>query len=141
MSICTFPGETGLQVLGVMVDILLDSSCTGNQYSVYRCTVGKEVGPPPHFHAQFDEGFTVLSGRVGVLHDGFWRTLGIGESVFVPRGEVHTFRGESEEPAVFIGIATPAGHEEFFRDMDALKEPSQDAIIAILVKHGIEPAI
>lgn len=140
MSISFSSEESGLKVLGITVDVFMDGSHTNNQYSAYRCQVPNQVGPPPHSHPAFDEGFTVLSGQIGIFAEGEWRTLGIGESVFIPRGQVHTFRGESDDPAVFMGIATPAGHDQFFRDMNAVAEPTMEAIFKVLSKNGILPA-
>ncbi len=51
--------------------------------------------PPPHVHPRQVEQYEVLEGRLDVMVDGEWRTLGPGESASVPVGALHTFRNRS----------------------------------------------
>ena len=57
-------------------------------------------GPPYHYHVGFDEQFTVVAGRLRIVVDDEERVLGPGESIFVPRGVPHTFRGVGDVPVV-----------------------------------------
>jgi len=73
-------------------------------------------GPPPHFHADCAEVFYVTAGRLGVMVDGEWSSLGVGERAEVPRGAVHTFRNDGEEEVRAITMFEPAGFEAFFEE-------------------------
>ena len=81
----------------------------------------------------------MLEGTFEVLCGDETHRIGPGTSVFVPRGVPHTFRNIGDGPAVFLGTATPAGHEAFFLDADALTEPlTVEAAVALCERHGIE---
>lgn len=53
------------------------------------------VPPPPHVHRRQVEEYEVLEGRLDVVVDGQWRTLGPGDAASVPVGTLHTFRNRS----------------------------------------------
>ena len=128
-----------LRVLGVDVAVHLDGEATNGQYTAYRMTVPPQVGPPPHRHDAFDEAFVVLSGTVELFAGGRSQVVGPGESAFVPRGVVHTFRNVGEGSAVLMGVATPSGHEAFFLNADSLEGPlTPEAATALCARHGIE---
>jgi mannose-6-phosphate isomerase-like protein (cupin superfamily) len=71
-------------------------------------------GPPPHHHEDCDEFFYVISGRLGVMCDDTWTSLGPGEYANVPRGTVHTFRNEGVDDVRVITGFEPQGFERFF---------------------------
>ena len=54
-------------------------------------------GPPPHHHEDASEFFFVTVGRLGVMMDGEWTSIGPGGYAEVPRGVIHTFRNETDE--------------------------------------------
>jgi uncharacterized cupin superfamily protein len=56
----------------------------------------------------------VLEGRVAFLADGQWRESGPGDSAFMPRGVVHTFKNVGDQPSRMLITATPSGFERFF---------------------------
>lgn len=70
-------------------------------------------GPPLHHHA-FDETFIVLEGEL-TFQLGDDRALGrAGDTLFVPRGDVHTLANLSSGPARYLLICTPGGFEQKF---------------------------
>lgn len=73
-------------------------------------------GPPPHYHADSAESFYVVAGRLGVMADGEWTTLGAGDHIEVPRGVVHTFRNEGEDEVETITIFDVPGFENWFAE-------------------------
>lgn len=128
-----------LNILGIDVHLLLHSEDTEGQYSTYTCTLPPGDGPPPHKHDDFDEAFTVVEGAVDILCDGTWRTLTEGETVFLPRGAVHTFRNSTESTAKFFAVATPGGHEKFFLDACHLGPTSaMEDVVGVFTKHRID---
>lgn len=63
--------------------------------------------------------FYVLEGTLTVRLGEDTRELGAGTFVCVPPGVVHTFRNEGEQPVRFLNFNTPAGWENYMRDLAA----------------------
>lgn len=56
-----------------------------------------------------------------------------------PRGSVHTLRNVKPGPAVFLGIANPAGHEALFDAADHLLYPATvEDVLAVRARERIE---
>jgi quercetin dioxygenase-like cupin family protein len=74
-------------------------------------------GPPPHVHEQLHDMFYVLEGTLTLRVDD--ETLGLGPGSFacVPPGTVHTFSNNSEEAVRLLNFNTPAGWEDYMRDL------------------------
>ncbi|MEU2421164.1 cupin domain-containing protein [Streptomyces sp. NPDC007851] len=91
-------------------------------------------GPPQHRHAQHDEGFYFLSGRVrfAVGQDDY----DAGAWVMVPPGAPHTFANVSDETAVMLNT--------YFHDLKAMVDAGQplshDSVAAVWAKYGTEPS-
>jgi mannose-6-phosphate isomerase-like protein (cupin superfamily) len=103
--------------------------------------------PPLHVHRREDEAFYVLEGRLSLhLPDGSVE-LGPGQAAFAPRDVPHAYRVESET-ARWLGVATPAGFDEFVREAgepapgDVLPPEGRahdpERLAAIAARHEIE---
>jgi quercetin dioxygenase-like cupin family protein len=66
-----------------------------------------------HLHPYADEEFIVRQGRLRLQVAGFWRELGPGESILVPRGTPHLFRNGHDGETLFTTRFRPA--MQFFR--------------------------
>ena len=75
-------------------------------------------GPPLHRH-DFDEAFYVLEGELVFQVVDQLITRRAGEMAFAPRGIAHTFANQSDAPARYMLICTPAGFERYFARMAA----------------------
>lgn len=129
-----------LDVFGVVVRPLLGGEATEGACSIAHITCPPGAGAPPHRHAH-GEAFYVLSGRVAVRCEEAMPVLDAGDFVAVPPGVVHAFKNVGEGEAVLINVGTPAGHELFFRDVDALVRSggfNPDAAADVCRRHGIE---
>ncbi|MCD2190675.1 cupin domain-containing protein [Actinomycetospora soli] len=74
------------------------------------------IGAVPHYHQGFSESFWVISGRLAVMSDDTWRTLGEGDFAHVPVNGVHAFGAVGDEVARFLILFVPgAPREEYFR--------------------------
>lgn len=105
---------------------LMMNSITGHQYKFIQTsgdTEGKllemEVTykahlkePPPHYHPQQSEEFTILSGQLVVRMKGKTRSYKPGERFLVPANEVHSMWNESAQPATVNWKVTPALNSE-----------------------------
>lgn len=84
--------------------------------------------PPPHLHPAQDERFTVLEGTLGVRVGGAEHTLGVGDTLDVPRETVHQMWNLAQAPARVRWEVRPAGRTlEWFRAFDALHRSGQVA--------------
>jgi hypothetical protein len=54
-----------------------------------------------HFHPYSDEEFMVRQGRLKLMVDGEWHTLGPGEALTVSRGTPHLFRNGHDRETLF----------------------------------------
>jgi quercetin dioxygenase-like cupin family protein len=77
--------------------------------------------PPPHHHPAQDEHFEVLEGSMTVRAGGDERRLQAGDTIDIPRGEVHQMWNAGDEPARLLWQTSPAGRtEEWFRALSDL---------------------
>ncbi|WP_433328721.1 cupin domain-containing protein [Spirillospora sp. CA-294931] len=79
---------------------------------------GGALGAAPHIHHGHVETFQVLEGEITFDFGGGEETsLGAGGTLMVPRGQAHGFRNASGDAARCLFILTPAGYENYFRDI------------------------
>lgn len=124
------PRGTGASYLGPgdVYTFVVTGEETGGAYFAMEARVPPGGGPPPHIHRREDETFYVLEGSC-TFRLGDRRVTGrAGDFVNVPRGLVHCFRNDGDEPMRMILTFTPAGIEHFFeetleRAMNADEEP------------------
>ena len=74
-------------------------------------------GPPPHRHERLVDMFYVLEGVLTVRLGDKTDELEAGSFVCVPAGVVHTFSNPSDRPVRFLNFNTPAGWENYMRDL------------------------
>jgi quercetin dioxygenase-like cupin family protein len=127
-------GRAGGLVPGVGVVFKIDGEDTGGALSIVEHPF--EVGAlvPPHVHNREDEYSIVLEGEIGFRSNDREVVLGPGGYIIKPRGEVHAMWNAGSTPARMIEIISPAGFENFFRelsDMTARGAPDP-AVIAEL---------
>jgi uncharacterized cupin superfamily protein len=77
------------------------------------------AGPPPHVHERLHDMFYVLEGTLTMRLAEKTEDLGAGSFVCVPPGIVHTFSNRSEQRVRFLNFNTPAGWENYIRDLGA----------------------
>ncbi len=77
------------------------------------------AGPPPHRHQRVHDMFYVLDGTLTMRLDDEALELEPGSFVCVPPGVVHTFSNPSDAPVRFLNFNTPAGWENYMRDLGA----------------------
>ncbi len=100
-------------------------------------------GPPPHRHERLVDMFYVLDGVLTVRFGEETRQLGPGSFVCVPAGVVHTFSNPSDSPVRFLNFNTPAGWENYMRDLAAAaKAPplTPEVISSVASRYDFHPA-
>ena len=78
------------------------------------------LAAPMHRHSREDEYSYVLEGRLGAQLGDEVVFGEVGDLVFKPRDQWHTFWNAGDEPCRILEIIAPAGFEDFFRELDAL---------------------
>ena len=79
--------------------------------------VPRALAAPLHRHNREDEYSFVLQGRMGALLGDEVVEAGVGDLVFKPRKQWHTFWNASDEPCRILEIISPAGFERFFAEL------------------------
>ncbi|TDD63656.1 cupin domain-containing protein [Actinomadura rubrisoli] len=83
------------------------------------------VGAAPHVHRAHAEHFHILEGEIDFEVSGSTTTVGAGGTVSVPIGTAHGFRNASTAWARCLFLLTPAGYEDYFRDIHRALEAGE----------------
>lgn len=93
-------------------------------------------GAPAHIHADHDETFIVLDGRLRFRIGSRFHTALPGEVVYASRDFAHGFANPFNEPARYMAVLSPSGYEEYFSALashvatqGAMPEPDQIATL------------
>ena len=100
-------------------------------------------GPPPHRHERLHDMFYVLDGLLTMLLGDDTLEIPAGGFVCVPPGVVHTFSNPGTAPVRFLNFNTPAGWENYMRDLGAalaMGTPSQEEIGQIASRYDFQVA-
>ena len=84
---------------------------------VHHPLAPRALAAPLHRHTREDEYSYVLEGTLGALLGDEVLTAGPGTWVFKPRNQWHTFWNAGDTPCEIIEIISPAGFENFFREL------------------------
>lgn len=98
-------------------------------------------GPPAHVHAEHDETFVVLQGRMRFRVGDRFHTAVPGETVYASRRLAHGFANPHDEPARYAAILTPSGYEDYFRKVaqhvaDTGTLPDQVLTAELMAQHA-----
>jgi quercetin dioxygenase-like cupin family protein len=98
-------------------------------------------GPPPHRHRRLHDMFYVLDGTLTMRLGDETLELKPGSFVCVPPGVVHTFSNPSDTAVKILNFNTPAGWENYMRDLAAALAggtPTQEEIGQIASRYDFE---
>lgn len=130
------PGEGELiRVAGVDHVFQLTAEHTGGRFAMEEFTLAPGVvGARPHVHHGHDEYFYVLDGELS-LHDGTGEvTVGPGHTLAAVRGTPHGYRNAGTAPVRGLCLYTPAGYENYFRDVHAAVGAGAEVTEAMLTE-------
>jgi quercetin dioxygenase-like cupin family protein len=101
--------------------------------------------PAPHHHREVDEVIYALEGTVTTTLDGQRHELRTGESLFVPRGSVHTHENLHSDTARALIVMTPGTigrryFEEVAQEVNGPGKPDLAKVKDIMLCHGLVPA-
>ena len=118
LAMVAVEGETAphIGLVGDTYTITVAGKDTNGRFCVIDMHVPPGGGPPPHRHA-FEETFILLQGEMQVTFRGKTSTVRAGDTVHIPSNAPHQFRNASFQPVRMICICSPAGNDEFFREV------------------------
>ena len=124
----------------------LSEGGAGTSMTAFELTVdaGGAV-PEAHFHNVVDELVYGLEGALTYTVDGVPHVLRRGDSLSVPRGHIHSFQNDAEEPARALIIMSPGDiGAAFFREIETIVnaggKPDRAKIHETMLRHGLTPA-
>src|SRR4051812_44281881 len=124
------------------VRFLIDGADAGERFSLVEHPMSaRALAAPLHRHTREDEYSYVLQGRMGALLGDDVVEAGPGDLVFKPRNQWHTFWNAGDGPCRILELISPAGFEEFFRELDGLGGALQadpEALAALNARYGLE---
>ena len=136
------PGEGPQGDLGTIgVAFKLWGRDTGGALSIVEHPFPVGALVPPHLHTREDEYSIVTEGQIGFRSGDREVVLGPGAYITKPRGELHTMWNAGPEPARMIEVISPAGFEDFFRElaeMTASGPPQFADISALADRYGLQ---
>lgn len=110
-----------LPVIGGKHRIRLSGKDTGGGFAVVETFLEPgALGASPHVHHGHEEAFVVTEGDITFDVTTHEEVIGAGGSISVPRGAAHGFRNASTEPARCLVVFTPAGYEDYFREVSRM---------------------
>lgn len=98
-------------------------SVTRRQFGLFRRDMAPHAGgPQAHFHRTFSESFYILAGAVRVYDGSAWLEATAGDFLYVPKGGIHAFSADSDEPASMLIMFAPGGpRERYFIELDQIR--------------------
>lgn len=111
--------DQSLSHIGIVGDtytILFSGKNTAGRYCLIDMHVPPGGGPGPHRH-DFEEMFTILEGEIEVTFRGAKSVVKAGETANIPANAPHEFHNVSSQPARLLCMCSPAGQEDFFREV------------------------
>lgn len=131
-----------VQLLELGVRFMIDGDQTEGAFSLVEHPLPpRALGSPIHTHRNEDEYSYVLEGRVGVQLGDEVLEAGPGELVFKPRGVAHAFWNAGDEPARLLELISPAGFENYFRELAPLlaaADRDEAAIGEVVARYDLE---
>lgn len=134
------PNLPHIGLAGDTYTILVTGKDTAGRYSLIDMHIPPGGGPPPHRH-DFEEMFSVLEGEIEATFRGKKSIIRAGETINIPANAPHQFQNKSRQPARLLCLCSPAGQEEFFKEIGipvatrttpppSLDEAAQAALVA-----------
>ena len=133
-------GKAGL--LGAMgVRFMINGEDSGGGFSLVEHPIPPHaLGAPLHRHSREDEYSYVLEGRVGALLGDEVVYGEVGDLIFKPRNQWHSFWNAGDEPARILEIISPAGFEKYFEEIVDMPRSARtpEAMRELASRYGLE---
>ena len=110
---------------------------TGGTFGMWETFVPPGQGPAPHTHTRETEVFRVIRGTFRVTCGDQEFEAAEGSVITLPPHVEHSWRNVGDVPGQMFGIATPAGFEQMFIQIDATNAKTEAEIARIETSFGI----
>jgi mannose-6-phosphate isomerase-like protein (cupin superfamily) len=124
------------------VRFMIDGVDADDRFSLVEHPMSpRALAAPLHRHLREDEYSYVVSGRMGALLGDEVVYAEAGDLVYKPRDQWHTFWNAGDEPAYILEIISPAGFEDFFKelsDMGGVANASPEVLTELNERYGLE---
>ena len=136
-----------IQIGGLTLEFMHSKADTDGSLDMFKMTVQPNAKvPAPHYHETWDEAVYGLNGTLTWTIDGTLFRMGPGQSRFIKRGVVHSFKNEGQEPAACLSIMTPAVlGTAYFHELAALLStggpPNVEKMKEIMLRYGLVPVM
>jgi len=124
-----FDASQGPRLVGPADGARVDLATLGVRFMVWSAESGggfslvehpippRGLCAPLHRHTHEDEYSYVIEGRMGAQLGDDVVFADVGDLVFKPRGQWHTFWNAGDEPCRILEIISPGGFEQFFAEL------------------------
>jgi mannose-6-phosphate isomerase-like protein (cupin superfamily) len=127
---------------GIGARFLIDGDDARNCFALVEHPLRpRALAAPMHRHHREDEYSFVLEGTIGALLGDAVATANPGDVIFKPRNQWHTFWNAGDKPARILEIISPAGFENYFRELGAellSGPPSPERLTALCSRYGLD---
>jgi quercetin dioxygenase-like cupin family protein len=137
-----------IKVGELTIRFLVEGEESGGSVSIFEFDVpaGAKVAAR-HSHDGYDETIYGLEGVLTWTVEDVTTDVGPGETLFIPRGAVHTFDNPDDVDAKALAVVTPGIlGPDYFREVAAVLDasaggpPDFAALGTVMRKHGLTPA-
>jgi len=124
------------------VRFMIDGVEAEDRFSLVEHPMGpRALAAPLHRHTREDEYSYVVQGRMGALLGDDVVYAEVGDLVHKPRNQWHTFWNAGDEPCYILEIISPAGFEDFFKelsDMGGVANAAPETLLELNERYGLE---
>jgi mannose-6-phosphate isomerase-like protein (cupin superfamily) len=124
------------------VRFMIDGVDADDRFSLVEHPMSpRALAAPLHRHTREDEYSYIVKGRMGALLGDDVVYAEAGDLVYKPRNQWHTFWNAGDEPAYILEIISPAGFEDFFKelsDMGGVANADPETLAELNERHGLE---
>jgi len=97
-----------IKIGGLLIEFLHSKDDTDGSVDMFKMRVEPNAKvPAPHYHETWDETVYGLGGTLTMRIDGEDIAIEPGQSAFIKRGVVHSFRNDSSAAASVLSVLTP----------------------------------
>ena len=102
---------------------LAPGSLTQREFGIFLRDMHPHAGgPDAHIHRTFSESFYILEGTVRLYDGRDWVQAGAGDFLYVPKGGIHAFDADSDEPASMLILFAPGeAREHYFTEVEEIR--------------------
>jgi quercetin dioxygenase-like cupin family protein len=137
------PHDGHLAILGgVGARLVIEGDDCGKRFALVDHPMQpRALAAPMHRHNREDEYSFVLEGSIGALLGDSVLIGNPGDLIFKPREQWHTFWNAGDAPARVLEIISPAGFENYFRELGAeliSGPPDQQRLAALCARYALD---